>query len=150
MSTIRFTQIICDILSDKPEIPGLPNSKMISYRTVARPGTALVNNVPKLTFLKLCRLQTLKQQEMEKGEMPALDALKDQAQAVGKNVAMVMCQTLAVNQDSKDRVAMIVRLMIEVVRDAIPTECDQLGREYYVDSNEGVMWRPVDPDHISF
>ncbi|MDR3558487.1 MAG: hypothetical protein P4L61_03070 [Candidatus Pacebacteria bacterium] len=132
-----FLQIITAVLQDEPEIAELPTSKLIGINDGK--ATLLGRDIPQDVMFKLARLQTLKVKEAERGEMPELDELK----AIGGDTKVAMASSLGILEDSTRRIIMLERLIVEVVREAFPTECDRLDVEYMLHPQKGIIFVPT-------
>lgn len=136
-----FIDIVVAILTERSEIPGLRNQTLVALGTTDTPGTPVAQEIQSSEFLKLVRLYTLIQQEKERSVPASFGELRTQSKAFGTNLAADMIQNLEVNEDVERRIMMLERLMIEIVRKNVSSECERLGVEYYIDMHQGLMWR---------
>ena len=132
-----FIQIIVATLQEEEEIVELPTPQLIGINDDK--AMLLGRDIPPNVMLKLARLQTLKIKEAERGEMPEFDELK----AMGGNTIMAMSGSLGILEDSTRRIIMLERLIVEVVREAFPTECDRLDVEYMLHPQKGILFVPT-------
>lgn len=136
-----FLSTLLAVLSDEEDIPALPHDRLItSYRM----GDPVKAEVTRRILLKLTRLQTLCFQVYETGEMPELDAMKQMASETGSGIADVRANSLGTQDDMACRIMMLERLMVEVVREAVPAECDKFEVQYYVHADGTIMRRPIE------
>jgi len=137
-SSFLFTLLA--VLSDEEDILALSHDRLITSYRMGDPAA----EVTKKTLLKLTRLQTLCFQAHETGEMPELNVMEQMASETGSGVADVMANSLGTQEDMTHRVMMLERLMVEVVREAVPAECDKFEVQYYVCDGGTIMSHPIE------
>lgn len=94
-------------------------------------------------FRKLARLQTLAFQAHEKSEMPSYEVIKSVVEVTGGNTPQTMADSLGVQEDVTRRIMMIERLIVEVVRESVPAECERNDVEYFAHVSGVIMRRPI-------
>ena len=135
-----FVEILQLILTDAKEIKGLADDELIAHDY---PATMVRWRLSPDTFYRLARLQTLKAREFERGAMPDISGIKQVVVETGKDTAEVMSRSIAVSEDSLRRVMLLEQLIVEIVREAIPAESENLGVEYFVGPSADVYFRPL-------
>lgn len=135
-----FLTTLMAVLSDQNEIENLPNDKLIASNHESNP---IKQVVPTTVLIKIARLQTLAFQAHNKSKMPNCDVIKSIAEVTGSNTAQTMADSLGVQEDATRRIIMIERLIVEVVREAIPAECERNDVEYFANTNGLIMRRPI-------
>lgn len=139
---MTFLETIVAILSDQPVIDTLPNDKLNVF-DIGKPigGRRLPMNV----LQRLARLQTLIVRAQSMGEMPATDVmegLQDPGERTQLSQLDAMAAALGIQEDSTRRIMMLERLIVEIVREAVPTECERLDVRYCVNMQLEVLWSP--------
>jgi hypothetical protein len=134
-----FLATLTAVLSGQDKIENLPQDKLIATNHMGDP---IQHIVPVSVFLKLARLQTLAFQAYEKSEMPSYGTVKSVVEVTGGNTAQTMANSLEIQEDAARRITMIERLIVEVVREAIPAECEQNDVEYFAHVSGVIMRRP--------
>lgn len=135
-----FLATLTAVLSGQDEIENLPNDRLIGFDYLGDP---VEQTVPMSVFLKLARLQTLSFQAHEKSEMPSYEVVKNVVEVTGGNAAQTITDSLGVQEDDTRRIMMIERLIVEVVREAIPAECERNDVEYFAHVSGVIMRRPI-------
>lgn len=139
---MTFLQTLTQVLCGEPVIKSLPDDGLIAVNK----GTPMDVGLPIETLHKLSRLQTLIFQEIKKGEMSevsefeGLERIRGTAQG---NSIVDRANALMVQADSVERVEMLERLFIEIVRESIPRECEHFDVRYCVNSDLQVCWDPM-------
>ena len=125
-----FLSTLIDVLSEKPEIKALPMDKLISSDAQ---GEAVIGNIDKMQLLKLVRLQTLKELEISMvDEPPSFAEVSEMAKQAGVNFGKIEVKNMCVRADSVDRILMLERLIVELVRSIFPKESDVFDVSYHV------------------
>lgn len=119
--------IIAEILNSVENIPDLPPDKLIALQNHGKPIPGNVNNV---TLLKIARLQTLIVKEQKKSGMPEIDTLKQTATETGGDLLSTLATSMDVREDTVLNIVMLERLIVEIVRNACPEECERFGVIY--------------------
>ncbi|MEN9649408.1 MAG: hypothetical protein RL094_375 [Candidatus Parcubacteria bacterium] len=122
-----FFSVYKAVLAGEPEIPEIPNDKL---RAVDDEGEPINYDIPTPFFILIARLQTLCFLVGEESEIPSSETITSIAAALGEAVLQVTANSLATQEDGILRVAMIQRMIVELVRNQFPSECDHLGVEY--------------------
>lgn len=123
-----FLATLMAVLSDQDEIENLPNDKLIASELIGEP---LESAVTMPIFLKIARLQTLAFRAHEIGEMPSFDSITQISGTTGGDAAKTIADSLGVKEDATRRIMMIERLIVEIVREAVPAECERNNVEYF-------------------
>ncbi|MDE2041416.1 MAG: hypothetical protein KGI59_03500 [Patescibacteria group bacterium] len=134
-----FLSTLTAILNDQREIAELPSDKLIAFEHV---GEAVQQQISTQFLLKIARLQTLCVRAHQDGEMPDYEDEKQIAKETGQNIQNVMAKSLGLMEDSTHRAIMLERLMVEVVREAFPSECEHFDVAYYAHISGQIMRRP--------
>lgn len=127
------------VLSDQPEIDTLPANKL----NVFDMGEPIGMRLPHSILKRIVRLQTLIVREQQKGEMPKVDVmegLETPAERTHFSQLSAMANALGIMEDGTRRIMMIERLIVEIVREAVPTECERLDVRYCVNMQLEVLW----------
>lgn len=135
-----FLATLTAVLSGQDKIENLPQDRLIASDYIGDPVKQIV---PVSVFLKIARLQTLAFQAHEKSELPSYEAVKSVAEVTGGNTAQTMANSLGVQEDATHRIMMIERLIVEVVHEAIPAECERNDVEYFAHVSGVIMRRPI-------
>jgi hypothetical protein len=119
--------VVIAVLNDEQIIPELPNNKIVAYQNRGQPIAGHVNN--SRAFLKVARLQTIIVQEQEKSELPEVIESTSSASAA-----------LMVQEDATHTIMMLERLIVQIVRDAYPSESERFGVRYVADIGMGIFY----------
>jgi hypothetical protein len=122
--------IIVSVLNGDETITELPDGQLVAFQDRGKPINGMVDQT---VLLKVARLQTLIVKEQEKAEIPEMEALKALCAQTGKDFATVMAQSMEVQEDATSNIMMLERLIVEIVRDACPAECERFGVRYVAD-----------------
>lgn len=138
---MTFTETLRAILSDQSEIPKLPEDKLVAFSE----GQSIPTKLPLHILHRLVRLQTLIVQEQQRGEMPDTDVLEGlglaSEQSEGSKLNS-MAKSLSVQEDATKRILMLEQLIVEIVREAVPSECERFDVRYCVNLELDVLWSP--------
>jgi hypothetical protein len=116
-----FLNTLAAVLIGQPEIEGL--SEIYIFDMDAE---KLLHSFNEDAYLKISRLQTLISHEHEVGVCPFFN--RDGSGSVAVTSAN---DALCVAEDTVGRIAMLQRLIIEVVREMVPQECDHFDVNYF-------------------
>jgi hypothetical protein len=119
-----FLTILGSVLREDEDVPELPTEKLVAVVRDNVGATALGYTVPVNIMIKLARLQTLKIREGELSSMPEMDVINQQASETKTSSIEVMARSLSIQEDSTRREMMIERLIVELVRETYPQECN--------------------------
>ena len=122
--------VIVAVLNGEEDIPELPNDQLQALQNQGQPIPGSVNQK---TFQKIARLQTLIFKEQEKAEIPDMKVLRQTCTESGQDFVTVMARSLSVQEDATSNIMMLERLIVEVVREACPVECERFGVRYFAD-----------------
>ncbi|MES2314966.1 MAG: hypothetical protein V4524_03490 [Patescibacteria group bacterium] len=122
--------VIVAVLNGEENIPELPNDQLQAFQNQGQPIPGSVNGE---VFHKIARLQTLIFREQEKAGIPDMEVLKQMCAESHQDFATVMARSLSVQEDATANIMMLERLIVGVVREACPRECDRFGVRYYAD-----------------
>jgi hypothetical protein len=135
-----FLATLLAVLGDQPEIENLPDNQLIASD---HEGERLDKVATRPIFRKIARLQTLCFRAHEDARMPELDATKEIAATTGGSTAEIMANALGIQEDSTRRIMMLERLIVELVREAVPAEIERLDVEYVAHVDAVIMRRPI-------
>jgi len=122
--------IIVSVLNNDENIPELPDDQLVAFQGHGQPIPGPINQIE---FNKIARLQTLIIREQEKASIPEMDVLKETCAENNLDFGNAMAQALSVQEDATSNIMMLERLIVEVVRNACPKECDRFGVRYFAD-----------------
>lgn len=129
--------VITSVLNSDEDIPGLPSDRLVAFSNCGQP---IPGTIDQTSFLKIARLQTLIVQEQEKAEIPGVDALKQAAEQNHQDFASTMAASLSVKDDATSNTIMLERLIVLIVRDACPAECERFDVRYVADVSMQVFF----------
>ncbi|MES3031141.1 MAG: hypothetical protein V4697_01870 [Patescibacteria group bacterium] len=139
---MKLTGKIVAILSNHPDIPGLPTTEL----NPVNHGEPIEKQPSHEIVLQLARLQTLIFREHERGDISPVE--KVGAMSSGNEESSYgatlnsMAQALSTQEDATRIVMMLEQLMVQIVRENIPTEHERLDVRYHVNEEWKVMWSP--------
>ncbi len=140
---MSFLEKVVAILLNMNEISGLNFDDLIALET----GEPIGGKVEGPILMILMRLQTMIVQECEKGSRPEgadeFFGLEPEADESGAATSIASANALKLYDDTTARVLMLERIITEVIRQAIPTECERFGARYCIAPNGRVLWSPV-------
>ena len=128
MRTLLST--IVAVLNGEADMPELPNGQLRAYQNQGQP---IPGSVSREALQKVARLQTLIFKEQEKARIPEVDEIQQMCTESKQPFAVVMARSMSVQEDATSNIMMLERLIVEVVRDACPSECDRFGVRYFAD-----------------
>ena len=129
---MNFLETVVAILqnkSDRPESSILKEEDLITLST----GTLLGKKLPKRELLKVLNLQTLCYQEEENGRLPKMGTIE-----LCKNSELI-----SVQEDAGVKIAMLERIIVEIVREAIPSENERFGVRYCINRDGELIFSPL-------
>ncbi len=129
---MSFLQTVLAVLTGQDEISELPSDKLIALTN----GEPIERRLSQEDLHKIIRLQTLIVHEQERGAMFEQGGLPEED---GQDTQNVMAQYLAVQEDATARVIMLERLIVELVREAVPAECERFDVRYSVNLSLEVL-----------
>lgn len=135
-----FLATLLAVLGDQPEIENLPNNQLIASDYE---GERLDKESTRPIFHKIARLQTLCFRAYEDAQMSELDTIKEITATTGGSTAEIMDNALRIQEDATRRIMMLERLIVELVREAIPAEIERLNVEYVAHIDAVLMRRPI-------
>lgn len=145
MST--FMSTLKSVLNGEARIPGFEDWTFIPVKPddSSMPG-------PKVSLdalRKICVLQSLAIKASETGEFVPTYVLSAGLEEMGGSKSEMTARSIAVTEDAAYRVMFLEYLIVEVVRDEVPAECERMGVRYFVTGDNRLMFRPL-PATIPF
>ena len=140
-----FLNTLIAILNDQPNIAELPNDKLIAFTHV---GVAVQQEISTQLLIKIARLQTLCVRAQEEGEMSDYEGEKQIASETGQNIQEAMAKSLGLSEDLTHRLTMLERIIVEVMREAFPSEFEHFDVAYYAHISGQIMRRPIHHQRI--
>lgn len=135
-----FLATLSAVLSGQDEIENLPKNKLIASD---QEGEEVKQTVPPHVFLMIARLQTLAFMEDDQSAMQPGENTAAVLETIGDDPVNTIPNALMVQEDGTRRIAMIERLIVEIVREALPAECEVFGVEYFAHESCVLMRRPT-------
>jgi O-phosphoseryl-tRNA(Cys) synthetase len=128
MNSSFFNQLTA-ILSEADEVHGLPKCKM----QVMRPSDEIIEQKISIEkVLMISRLQTLMVEQVNNFSVSNSLNLQEFQSQIGFDIFDSDKNEKMITFDFAHRVKMIQRLIIEIVREVLPRECDLLGYYYFI------------------
>ncbi len=136
--------IIAQILGEATTIDGIPDDRLIAHPVGWGRVIVSRDKIPPNQILKIVRLQTLIEKLDENGgtvsdeelaSMVAGDSFKKM-----EDFNNFLGNDFLVRQDSYAQSMMLERLIIEIVRSLVSTECDKFQVGYRVNPNSEIMF----------
>jgi len=121
-----FFTVLSKVLAGVVEISELPPNRMVAFDNGNSIGK---HEVPLEVILMLVRLQTMIVLENE-----------DTYLSDNPGTAEEMTNALCIREDSLYRINMLRRLMVEIVREAVPKEADRFNVNYFVTLDKQITW----------
>ena len=119
--------VITDILNSESEIPEIEN---LALKRPPKDGQTVVGTVDKPLFRKVARLQTLIVKEDEKSEPLSDEQIENEASRTGTHHVVVLGKSQFVARDAASNIKMLSRLIVEVIRETCPAECERFEVRY--------------------
>ena len=135
-----FVSTVMAVLSNQMEIPELPMDKLVGF---SWEGTPVEQPLDKYLMLKVVRLQNLCLMAESHGEQPSYEETKQIAEAAGVSFMEAAAKSLSTGEDMTQRCIMLERLIVELVRENIPTECHHFYVQYYINNEQKLMRREM-------
>ena len=135
---MTFTETLVAVMTDKPEIASLPRKSLIGDN---RAGQPVRHQLPEKILTRIVRLQTMIYQEGEKSPIPRDGKMPE---AEGQNIAELMSKYLQIQEDGARKMIMLKQLIVEIIREHVPAECERFNVHYALDSQSRIMRYPVD------
>ena len=135
-----FVSTVMAVLADQMEIPELPMDKLIGF---SWEGTPVEQPLDKYLMLKVARLQNLCLIAQKHGEHPSYEEIKQIAEATGVSFMEAGANALSTGEDMTQRCIMLERLIVELVRESIPTECHHFYVQYFINGDRKLMRREM-------
>ena len=137
---INFLSTFLAVLNDQQEIPELPSNNL---RAFDWDEPSVEREIPNQLLLKVARLQTLGVLVNKQGKLPDFEETNRIAELTGVSFMETAANALCTSEDSTYRCMMLERVIIEVVRGAIPTECHYFDVSYFVHRDRTLRRRPM-------
>src|SRR3989344_667562 len=118
--------IITSVLNSDETIPELPEDKLVAIKGKS----CLEVDLDRDTAYKIARLQTLAVMTRENGEIPNISIPDDRGSGL-----LTMANSLTIQEDATNTIMMLERLLVEIVRKAVPSENERFGVRYFLDGN---------------
>lgn len=140
---MNFIKTLIAVLTDAPDIKELPMAKMISIDG----GEEVNAELSRATIIKIARLQTLKCMEDARTALPEpREKLTGMAYTLSLGLHVGV---LEAREDSRQRFAMLDRLITEIVRDCVPAESELVDYRYTIsngDHGPRLFRKKLEPD----
>jgi|GEM_PF-6414542 len=141
---MNFLATLLAILNEEEEVPGIPACIVLGPQLE---GEIISKNLPDNEIMKIARLMALIEIENERSGIPddenvGFMVIKD----TSGSAEDFLSNCIAIRRDSTNRIAMLEGLIVEVVRKAIPTECDRLNVMYLLTPDTKLVRFPF-PQH---
>ena len=129
--------IITAVLRGDETISELPGDQLYAFEGTGKPFDFQFSTE---AFLKIVRLQTLIFLEQERAGIPSVDAIKQMCSVSGQTFDVVMVRSLQTQEDATRNIIMLERLIVGLVREVCPAECERFGVRYVADISARVCW----------
>lgn len=136
-----FLATLVAVLSDEPTIPDLPDDRLNAVTQVGH--VVAGEGVTNLLLKKVARLQTLCVRETQKCAIPDVADMRTMTSVMSGAFSDTFASAIAVGEDATLRIEMLEQLIVEVVRTAVPSECDYMDVGYHVHESGNLMRCPV-------
>ena len=138
-SMSQFLKTLMDVLNGESKIQALPNDKLIALNVH---GESVAGDLTGEQLLKLARLQTLRVNEISAiEESPSFDEVSEMAKQAGVSFVEIEVKNMCIRADTPDRIVMLDRLIVEVVRDIFPKEVDVFDVLYSITPTAQIIRR---------
>lgn len=131
-----LTTILRDILSDEANIPELQERDFFVRFETAPRGAITVADYSRLGDMmirKIFRLQTLIVHYMRMSPAnQSYEDIQEIANATGQSTISTMAQSLSADEDASEDVAMLKRILVNVVCEAFPSLAKHTNRDYFI------------------
>lgn len=125
-----FLTVLTEVLAERPQIPELPDDQLNAMYGEYEGEEVQSPNIDDILLKKIARLQTLSVREHQRCRMPEVVEMRSAAGLTGASFPNVFAGALSIAEDSTRRIEMLEQLIVEAVRDAIPSECDIMDVGY--------------------
>lgn len=150
----KVIKLVAMVLSGKKIGKHLLGRKPVVYKgndkDVHEDGILNHVDLPMDVFWKLLSLQTLVFTQRQIGGIPSIEEVDSVCsglrQPLKKSESLKMCRSrvmaelLQKRADHWKQIDMIERIIVELVRDSVPSECQRLGVCYRIDSHSRLVW----------
>ncbi len=148
MNSESFLKRLTAVLSDVPDIPGLHSNQWEFVSDgEATPLHAVVSNEAHVRLIRLQTMRIMEQKaleafETEKTTLPPIPEKEAQQKAFIQETSDLLDRQVI----SRARVKLLEHLMIEAVRAAVPSECDNHDVDYIIHPSRSIAWnrRPIE------
>lgn len=138
-----FLTVLTEVLAERPQIPELPDDQLNAMYGEYEGEEVRDANIDKTLLKKVARLQTLCVREHQRCCMPKVAEMHATASVTQTSLPMVFAGALTVAEDSANRIEMLEQLIVEAVREVIPSEVDVMNVGYTVHLTGKLLRHPV-------
>ena len=142
---MTFWQTVVAIMNQKDRKTVIPVKELITFDE-NDPEEIVNKKLPECETFQIICLQTLIKKEYENQD--SIDDFMKRAPKSFNELANDAGKFLQVQGDSTHRIIMLEGMIIEIVREAIPTEYDRLNVNYYINARLQLIWHPQERNQV--